>query len=198
MDNIDWIKLGIFLFVLVFGIFLFSVLSGQLDSTGEVRKDHILPKIWKGMKNGFLFLFWFSLGAFLFYYSSKEIYEGYRLRNHSILVIGEIQSSDYFQDRRGSRKNRRTVTGYKVNVRFFDSGVEKIKVFEFKNNVNKGAKVDLYHVPGTNISSLEIDYKSGKIVWNFIRLALAIGLMIWGGLYGLKLFTGEKNNQSNE
>ena len=40
-------------------------------------------------------------------------------------------------------------------------------VFEFKNNVNKGAKVDLYHVPGTNISSLEIDYKGGKIIWDF-------------------------------
>jgi hypothetical protein len=191
MEITNWIIIGVVLIVVIIGVSILSHLSGQLDSTGEVRKDNSLLKLSQGVKNGFLFLFFFTIGTFIFYYSGKDIYENYRIRNDSVMVVGKVQSSKYFKDRRGTRKRKRTVTGYKIDVKFYDSGLEKRKTFEVQNSVEEGTEVKIYHVPGTNISSLDGYPDLGS----FISVILGLGIMIWGGMFGVQLIPKPEETQ---
>jgi hypothetical protein len=142
------------------------------------------------IKYAFLFIIFFSLGSFFSYYFSKGVYEDYRLKNHSISIVGEVLSSNYFEERRGRYASpmsnpRRTIRGYKVDVKFNDSGVEKIKTFEVENDMKKGSQVKVFHVPETNITSTERKSDDGSI-WGII---LGIGFLFYGGSYGLKLLS---------
>jgi hypothetical protein len=106
MGNANWIIIGIVLIIVVIGVSILSHLSGQLDSTGEVSQDSSFLKFSHGVNNGFLFLFLFSIGSFILYYSVKEKYENYRIRNDSKMMIGKVQSLKYFKDRRGTRNRK--------------------------------------------------------------------------------------------
>jgi hypothetical protein len=106
------------------------------------------------------------------------------------LIPGEIESSNYFKERRGSRKRRRNITGYQISVKFYDSGIEKIKKFEVKNQLDEGVKVNLYHVPNTDISSLDKDSAGGS----FWLLFGSLGMMGFFGYSVFAIFTRKETN----
>ena len=191
MENTNWIIIGIVLIIVVIGVSILSHLSGQLDSTGEVNQDSSFLKFSHGVNNGFLFLFLFSIGSFILYYSVKEKYENYRIRNDSKMMIGKVQSSKYFKDRRGTRKRKRAVTGYKIDVKFYDSGLEKRKTFEVQKSVEEGTEVKIYHVQGTNISSLD-GYPDLGSFWGVLS---GLGIMILGGMFGVQLIPKPEETQ---
>jgi hypothetical protein len=160
MEFMEWIYLG--------GILLF------LSALAVLRAKSIAGKPVVPIGFSFAFLILIAFGSTCL--QVKGVYEGYRLRNDSISITGVVQSSKHFETVRG--EPGKDVEGYKIDVKFNDSDIEKVKTFETPNDVKKGKEFKLYHVPGTNISSLHRNSDSGS-VWGIIK---GLGIMIALGL----------------
>jgi hypothetical protein len=184
---VNWKEVGIFLLVCVFFIVLLYLVTTDHTSIDKLENSFLI-KFLTGLKNGFLFLLFFLIGLVVVYSSSEEIYKDYRLKNDSISVSGEIQSSEHFKKREGRRLRKRTVEGYKIDVKFYDSGVEKIKTFEVKSNIKEGTKIKLRHVPDTNISSIGGETQ-GLGIWGIVG---GLVMMVIGIIFGLQLFPNRK------
>jgi len=134
-----------------------------------------------------------GIGGFLLYYQVPKSIDQVRLATNGVETVGTVVSSEYFNERRGSRKRRRWVSGYKVTFEVEDPLLGTVtKTLESQDDLPIGSRYNLYQVPNTDIIEAAKDFD----FWRTILFPLfCVGMTLFGlvSIYGLTMNSRASN-----